>query len=446
MLLLVNLFYLLVLCREDYSINAFNFEKVKRSIFILVLLLTGFSVLAKDTLKVMHYNLLYYDKNTTSCTSSNNNVSSKDSYLTKIVNHVKPDIFTANEINGSSVSVQRVLNNALNVNGVSKYAMARYSGSSLVNMLYYNTEKLVLKSQAYIQTSPRLTDVYRLYYKSPELANGDTAYITCVVTHLKAGSDYAYERGQAAQTIMSYLRIKGITENVLLMGDMNMYTASEPAFVSFTSTSGDSFRFFDPVNEAGDWNNNFNYRYVHTQSTHTSGSCHAGGGMDDRFDFILASPSVLNATGFVGYVPDSYWAVGQDGQRFNGSLLSPANSTVPTDVLNALYYMSDHLPVTLKLAIDQSPATAVETNMNGLGITAQNPVSDFFRIRFADGMESSAYRVEIYSVIGNLVYSANVNPSASQVEIPTGNIAKGIYLIRITGSNGQSVVKKVLKN
>ncbi|HOY72974.1 MAG TPA: hypothetical protein PLX53_07570, partial [Tenuifilaceae bacterium] len=54
---------------------------------------------AADTLTVMHYNLMYYDREYEECTAANNNVDSKDEYLRTIIGYARPDILTVNEVN-----------------------------------------------------------------------------------------------------------------------------------------------------------------------------------------------------------------------------------------------------------------------------------------------------------------------------------------------------------
>jgi len=93
-----------------------------------------------------------------------------------------------------------------------------------------------------------------------------------LVTHLKAGSDEtdAQQRAAAANSIMNYIASKDIKGNVIISGDMNLYSGSEGAFTAFTTPIGTSnFRFYDPLNTVGEWHSNYSYRYVHTQSTRT---------------------------------------------------------------------------------------------------------------------------------------------------------------------------------
>ena len=71
----------------------------------------------------------------------------------------------------------------------------------------------------------------------------------------------------------------------------------------------------------------------------------ANGGMDDRFDWIFASASVLEDTYDMTYVHDSYVAFGNDGQHFNQAINSGTNGAVSQAMADALHAASDHLPV-----------------------------------------------------------------------------------------------------
>lgn len=404
--------------------------------------------LSADTLRVMHYNLLYYDKSTSFCTSTNNNVDTKDGNLKEITGYFKPDIFTANEINGNPTSVQRILTNVFNTEGVDYYKRANYQGEYLVNMLYYNSNKLVLKSQSYVITSPRLTDVYRLYLKTNDLVNGDTILLTCFVAHLKAGntSEDAAERATTVQQIMSYINNRNIQGNVLVMGDFNLYTSSEAAFQKFITTTATGFRFFDPANAMGNWQGNSDYANYHSQSTHTSSDCYSGGGMDDRFDFILTSLPILQS-GELSYVDGSYWAFGQDGKRFNQPLTSDynPNTSLPADIISALYSMSDHLPVVMKMTYSNE-STSTQGNIFGLQNTRVGTyVSENIDI-FYSGSSTERVSITIVSLIGTMVHKSDLVLTPGQkTHIPAGFLNPGIYLVILKGAQGKFVAK-IVKN
>lgn len=416
---------------------------LKSSVFVI--LFFTLNNLYADTLTVMHYNLMYYDKEYDDCNSTTNNVDSKDGYLRIIVGYVKPDILTVNELNSSTASSERIKTNVFNINGETKYKRANSTGSFLSNMIYYNSEKIVLKSQTTIATSPRITDVYRLYLKTESLSSGDTVFLTCLVTHLKAGSTDAdiAQKAAAANKIMSFITSNNITGNILLMGDMNLYTSEEGAFVAFTTPTGtNQFRFYDPINKVGSWNNNSVFKSVHTQSTHYSSSgCFSSGGMDDRFDFILSSIDVLNNTRGLKHI--SYKAVAQDGNRFNQSLLSPDNKSVPSEVLNALYNMSDHLPVEMKLVYSNN-TTSVQSNDYSNKIIYNNPAPEKLRILLNSEAESIS-SVNIYSIIGQRVVSNKYSDNSKEVEISTVDINSRVFIVEVILSNGYRKTFKVLK-
>lgn len=404
-----------------------------------------YRILFADTLTVMQYNLMYYDKEYSDCNSTNNNVDAKDGYLRAIVNHIKPDILTVNEVNDAIASVERIKTNVLNVNGETRYKRANFSGNFLVNMIYYNSEKLELKSQESISTSPRETNVYKLYLITPELTNGDTVFLYHFVTHLKAGSydSDAQQRTTAANTIMNYIASKNITGNVILSGDMNLYSASEGAFIAFTTLTGtNNFRFYDPLNSVGNWHSEYSYRYIHTQSTRTVANegCFSTGGLDDRFDFILTSSEILSGSKGIKFY--SYKTLGQDGNRFNGSITSPTNTSVPADVANALYHMSDHLPVIMKATFSTGTTSAL-TERESINILVNNPVQNILNIQVLES--ASIASVNIFNILGNKIMALKPIMFEQKLEINLSGIPSGLIMVQVRLSDGRQKTFKVVK-
>ncbi|MBW7847385.1 MAG: T9SS type A sorting domain-containing protein [Bacteroidales bacterium] len=332
---------------------------MQKYLLFVGLLLAQFGLKASDTLTVMQYNLLYYGEITSFCNNNNNSLSMKDPHLRTVLDFVKPDIFTVNEMSANEAIHQHLLDNNLNINFVDYYKRAASSntaGSNIVNQLFYDSRKLQLKKQYTAQNYVRDVDVYELYYKSNDLAYGDTAFIVCVVAHLKAGSSSgdANSRKIMAENTLRFLETRFANSNVLMMGDFNLYNGQESAFQTLLNYPNPAVRFLDPIGQIGNWSNNSFYAGIHTQSTNTQSNCKSGGGLDDRFDFILISDEVRFGTAQVRYVQESYKAVGQDGHRFNGTVnQAPQNTSVPQNVADALYHFSDHLPVTLKLSVDK---------------------------------------------------------------------------------------------
>ena len=332
---------------------------MKNTIIIFFLFLSFCLYSANDTIRVMQYNLLNYGNYTSYCTASNNNIDDKDESLISIINYAQPDIFSVNEISENPYYQQHLLDVVLNINGISYYQKAEgtnIAGSTIVNMLYYNSDKLGLSFQDVIETDIRDINLYRLFYK-PQ--NGcpisDTIFLNCITAHLKSGntSSSRVQRANMTLAVMNYINNQGLIGNTIFMGDFNIYSSTEDAYKNLTENFSTDIRFFDPINTPGNWHSSPSYAFVHTQSTHsTSNGCCASGGMDDRFDFILLSERIINFQENIGFISGTYTSLGQDGLHFDQSINYPQNNSAPEYVIEAIYNMSDHLPVYIDLLIE----------------------------------------------------------------------------------------------
>ncbi len=426
-------------------------------LFIANCLLPIADCFAQDTIRIMQYNLLNYGNYTSYCNSSNNNISDKDNYLKTIINYVKPDIFTVNEMKADTLIIQHLMDNTLNIDGISYFQKAdytNYSDAYLVNMLYYNSSKFTLYSQDAIVTDVRDINIYKLYYNSPDLSSlNDTAFIICIVAHLKAGDTSLDETERANMTLalMEYLNSINVSDNYILMGDFNTYTSSEQAFQNLISYPNIKVRFHDPIYQTGNWNDNPSYALFHTQSTHKDqNGCPALGGMDDRFDFILLSYNVLYGDDKVKYIYNTYKALGQDGNYFDESIMSnPANDSVPANIVDALYNMSDHLPVIMDLKVEQTPASVENKTPKGdfyefIKVNFSNPVDEQLNL-YITANKTTDINISILSLTGQVLYENNFNNISEHFNcsISLENIKSGMYLLKITDKKSNRIIKKI---
>ena len=422
----------------------------KYTLIILGLLLTSIGFSQTETIRMMQYNLLYYtEQGVSGCNSSTNNLNTKDAALRTIIDYVQPDILTVNEI-GSNVSyADRIVNNVLNTNGRYGYMhcpLTNYSGGNIANMLFYNSAKLAFHSHFYLTTVNRDINGYKMYYLTPNLTHGDTIFTTFILMHLKAGtgSDNEQKRYSQVSRLMTYLENSGLYGNICLSGDFNVYGASEDAYQHLIHYSNSLYKFYDPIDVEGEWNNSYNYRNVHTQSTHSDDNgCASSGGLDDRFDFILVSSPVYYGSRKVSCVTESYHAVGNDGNHFNKSINSPANQDVPTSVADALYNMSDHLPVIMDLTIDVSPVSV--PSLTDFDVKVVNPVRNNLQINILPANEEDML-IELYSMEGKLLMRSQqrVNGDGERMEIDFP-YASGFYILKISDSKNACIIKKLVK-
>lgn len=427
---------------------------MKKPLFLLNFLFCFLIAHSQDTLTVMQYNLLNYGNYTSYCTSGNNNHEQKDLYLKTITGHVNPHIFTVNEISQYEFYHNRILNEVLNIDGKNHYrkaALSNIANSYIINQLYYDSRKLVLHSQSVIQSFVRDINLYRLYYRGDGLTQGDTIFINCIVVHLKAGTTGSDKTDRATMTasVMNWLNKNTLPGNFLIMGDFNVYSSTEDAYQNLIAPVAQyqAFRFYDPIDKPGNWNKNYDFAKWHTQSVSSGGNgCQSGGGMDDRFDFILASSPIMQGEKGITYIAGSYEALGQDGRHFNRSINDqPQNTSVPAGVLNALAYNSDHLPVILKLKVN-SGSTGLKEEHGLLSSAYIYSGSDKQTYLCAWSEKEMRVNASVFDISGKLV-SENVYqiaPGRNDLPVNTAGLYPGFYLLNFTGNSGKSTTLKLV--
>jgi hypothetical protein len=383
-------------------------------VFFCFLIVSETPILAqRDTFRLMQYNLLFFPEN--------NPV--KASYLNTILEYYQPDVIGLNELTDSSA-----FDSIASSTPVGKWAFGPwYPDEVISNGVMYNPQRLVLASSFAFQTLPRKTHVYKFYNPGQDFElYPDTVYMTFLSTHFKSSQGSTNENTRLIQAIdiNDYIRVFE-PSNLVLTGDFNMYTSAEPAYQRLTEPGSD--RLEDPLNRPGSWNNNGSFADVHTQSPRTiSLDGGSGGGLDDRFDIILVRPEIMQGTGGLTYIPGSYHVPGNDGMHFNRSILDlPENNSAPDSILQALYAMSDHLPVLLDLEFDPSQVSTQTADYNNL------PCDEFI------GLQAENYLLNKSTKIYNL--------QGSEIEAESLILSKkyGIYIIKHLCNNGDYIYRKM---
>ena len=416
---------------------------------------------AQETLRVLQYNLLYYGTYPTWCPLAVNNPDLKDAHLKRITDYIQPDVFCVNELGEGNTNSKRILDNVLNINSPGKYKRClttNNGSSSIVNMLYYNSHKLILHSQEQVSKDlnnndlSRIINLYKLYFKNADLTlKEDTIFITFIVAHLKSGNSSADQTSRFLETqaLMSLLNEKKAPANFVFSGDFNIRGSEETSFENLIHHPNPDVRFYDPLDLPGTWNNNPDFADYHTQSTRitgqTNGGCFAEGGSDDRFDFILISTAIKNNTNSVQYIPGSYKVPGQDGKRFKQSLNYPPNSSAEAELIHALYEMSDHYPVCLDLSINATLNTDKNNSLKR-EVIFNNPVKDYLELYFTC-INCGPIALEITTLTGLSLIRKDITEKNGQYRI-TVNVElfqKGIYILKGSCLDGYCFNEKMIK-
>ena len=170
--------------------------------------------------------------------------------------------------------------------------------------------------------------------------------------------------------------------NFLIGGDSNLYGAYEGGYLRLTESQTNNYgRCKDYLLMPGNWHENSGYLLYHTQCTCNStclttipGVSFSGGGLDDRFDWLMSSYSGQDGQGLevAGY--NTY---GNDGAHYNTDINAGGfNYAVGYTIATALHNTSDHIPVVaiLRLPAKISAASQVDFGTVIAGATAESPL------------------------------------------------------------------------
>jgi len=345
---------------------------------IIGLLLFLSQTMAQSNHIFMDYNLLnYQDEN-----------DREADYIT-IINFIKPDLIIAEEVKGQT-GFSHFLSDVLEVLEPGAWSGADFTDQSADQdiALFYRHDVFSFMSTSLINTAQSYGTRNVVEWEMEHNASGVQFNVYGV--HLKAssGNSNAQQRLDETTALRNYLDDLPTGSHFMVAGDFNIYSnssSSEPAFNMLTGASADNDgRLFDPINRIGNWHNNRSFADVHTQSPRTTQfGGGANGGLDDRFDWIFVSEAVLDETYEINYVDSTYWAVGNDGNHFNGAINDGTNSSVDDAMANALHNASDHLPLMATFSFpggDPSPYNIVITEVMVNPAAVSDAYGEWFEI------------------------------------------------------------------
>jgi len=386
-----------------------------------------------DTVRIMSYNTLKFD------VTGNG----KEAHFRTVLNYVQPDILVVQELMESPGAIRFRDSVVLAVD--TGYSMAPFSdGYDTDNGLFYRTELFTCLSNTAIITELRDINEFHLQH----LASGLDLYVYSV--HLKAssGGENAAQREREVDSLRKRTLLLPEDAHFLVCGDFNMYGSYESGYAALTDTLSPGY-FIDVLQDSltSTWNNAANTKY-HTQSTRLDAfGGGATGGLDDRFDMMLYSPAMLDTSG-IYYVSGSMRPVGNDGAHYNQAIHIPENLSAPSEVINAIYFASDHLPLTGLFAFKW--ITPEDTTNDTTHTSIQTHVPEFFLYpnpadKYIQIVHSTVpARLQCYDQHGRLMHTEYIH-EAGVHSLSIEAWTSGVYLIRIitkAGVGQKSFIKR----
>lgn len=360
-------------------------------------------------------------------------------HIKTIVQFAHPEIIVLNELQEES-ACDSILN-SINSGNIKTYSRAEFvDGPDSDNILIFDNSIFKVISQVEIPTALRNISHYKLCYYPYSIK--DSVFFNVFSAHLKASSGTDNEKLRLAEVtcFVNYLKTLPKIENIIIGGDMNFYE-EEAAYIEFTTNT--TAPLVDVVG-SGIWHDNSLFSSQHTQSTRVAQfNGGATGGLDDRFDFMLFSSDFIMNQNFIQYIPNSYIPIGNDGLHFNKSLISTTNNSVPSDVLNALYNFSDHLPIVADFIV-KAPNTLdigskIDLKKNRFSFYS-NQQNNEIVTRIENPINSD--RIEIYDFSGKLIFEKNNLKNSETIQI--NYFHKGMYILRFKSKN-ESISYKFVK-
>ena len=145
-------------------------------------------------------------------------------------------------------------------------------------------------------------------------------------------------------------------------------------------------------------------------------------------------------TGLKGlrYVNGSYRAVGNDGNHFNSPIIgAPTNSSEPSNVIDALYIMSDHLPVYMETYVNLNVGLDEEQkNAAWKGYVKQG------NFVFESLSAEQSLSVEVFDIVGKQIVATNFQ-STNRFTQPLSSYGKGVYFVKVRGHHHEEIFKVI---
>ena len=410
------------------------------SAFLFIVCFCGFS---QETINTMFYNIARFPSGAPA---------NRELILREILDQYQPDLFMVCELE-TEAGADLILDTSLS-NQQSPFSKAVFQVNSssdtdfLQNLVFYNTDKFVLLNQQIHQTAYRDINQYSFKLNSIE-SSSEPIYLEVFVAHLKSSTGTANQQARLAMVEIFTDALENINPNahVLFAGDFNFYNASESGFQKILDPSN-AIKMLDPINASGNWHDNANFQYTHTQATRVSntgfGIGTASGGMDDRFDFIMMSENFNTDPNFY-YVENTYKAYGNNGNCLNKNINDlTCSGEYSAELRDNLYYMSDHTPVVMQFETTQTFLSKPVFEKNPLiWFSSSNHSYDYIELSInIQELSSGTKNIYIYNLLGQKIQSVPINNN-SNIQLDISSFSNGLYLIRM--DNNAEVLKFLKK-
>ena len=355
------------------------------------------------------------------------------------------DIITFNECTVSAKTAIQSAINAAAPAGVT-YALATYTSASGedsasgAQAMFYRSDRfteITASHQDIFTGASRYADRWVLQL------NGYTdakSRIYVYGAHLKASTGSSNEalRTSGMQAMRTNADALGAGIPVIFTGDFNFYGNSEGGYQAMIAAG--TAQGIDPLGTAN-WTGSANaFKQTQAPAVAPSGGL-VGGGLNDRFDFIVPSAAAADGGG-ITMLSSTMRVPGNDGQHYNTDVNAGNNYYFPSDVNRSnvladdLVIASDHLPQLLEFEVPAKmsaafvsalPTRAIKGATVALPVRIQNAATYYN----ASGVDALAYALNCTGAVsGTSSGTAALQPASTTVNVNLNTATVGT----VTGS------------
>jgi hypothetical protein len=427
----------------------FYLREMKKTLLLLILSL-GLTSWSSAQIRLMGYNMLNFPTG---------NLQGRVDTLQNIVSFTRPHLLMIQELKTAEGLAE--VTDMMDDIGYGNFASSTFlpqqsapgSSNPLQQAIVYDLNVFRMKSESYVLTDVRDINEFVLYLNDPALGQGaDTTFLYVYVTHLKSseGAVNVQARLDMVNNLVAHFENIPADANVIFAGDFNLYTNTEPCFIAALNP-GNAIVLKDPFESYGDWaGSSFAHKEILTQCTRVAQfmSDGASGGIDDRFDFILFSESLMNQSANLHYTEDSFKSLGNTGGCYNQNITDCiTGNDVPLDVLQSMYYMSDHIPQICQMTtLLEIPEYVAENAALPFQLKLVQNTDGQFGLRYSSN-ESFQSEILLWTFDGKLMLTEPVVISSGTHDVKISsnqNLAPGIYLTGLAARDGSYFTQRFI--
>ena len=425
-----------------YSISMFKTQTI-----VVIFIVLGWVASASAQIRVMHFNIAGYqgDDAAMKAVLSAMHTDNKMGWAQPV------DIFLFNEVNNTAWPKIIAAVNASAPAGVT-YTAGTYTSASGetsasgAQAMFYRSDTLIEIVSGHVDIFSGASRYCDRWLMQPKGYTTTLSKFYVYGAHLKASTGSSNEalRNTGMQAIRANADALGAGIPCIYTGDFNFYNNTEDGYISLIAAGNG--QGVDPYGN-GNWTGSTN-AWKQTQAPMVVGyNGMVGGGLNDRFDFIVPSLGAADGRG-ISAMMSTMRVPGNDGNHYNIDINSGNNTYYSPDITRSniladnLGMASDHIaqllefqvPAKMSASLVSSPTRVIKSALASIEVKVQN-VAPYFS---STGVDPLVFAVACTgSVTGTASGTGPLSPSSISkfVTLNTSVVGTVTGSVNVTSSN-----------